>query len=131
VLVNVGKEQHICEGQVVTNEDGMIGRTVGVNNKTSRVLLITDPRSRLPVMGVKSGQKAIASGNGSNFLDLIYTKDNNSFIEDEVVMTSGDGEMIPYGIIIGIIKKLSNTTYIVKPFVNINEVEYVAIIDNT
>lgn len=131
VIMSVGALEGVYKGQVIVNDKGIVGKVVEVNDHTSRVLLIFDPNSRISVISVKNRERGIAIGNNSNDLELNYMSDGAILEEGEMFISSGDGELIPYGIPVGRVKKLDNNKVIIKPFVNINQLEYVVAIDNS
>lgn len=101
VLLNVGLRDGIMDGWAVMDGLGLVGRISGVAQTTSRVILLTDPGSRIPVTVQPSGQRAILSGD--NLLDPLLT-----FLETPElvrpgnrVVSSGDGGVFPADILIG------------------------------
>ena len=62
VLLNVGARDGIIDGWATMDGLGLVGRISGVGEKTSRVILLTDSNSRVPVVVQPSGQRAILSG---------------------------------------------------------------------
>jgi len=131
IIISVGADDGAYKGQVIINDKGIVGRVIEVNRKTSRILLITDPNSRISVISEKTRERGIVIGNTSNYLDLKYVRDSAALEEGEVILSSGDGELVPYGIAVGVVKKEGNNKYTVKPFVNIDEIEYVSVIDSS
>ena len=125
VVISAGKNQGAFKGQIIVNEKGLVGRIIEVNPNSSRILLITDPSSRISFISAINRERGIIVGNSSSFLDVLYTRDGVNFSENEMVVSSGDSETIPYGIPIGLIEKNKNNQYSVKPFVQIEELEYV------
>ena len=129
VIINGGKNMHIRKGDAALTSKGLIGSVIDVHDKYSRVLLITDINSKIPVRIGKNNKKAIVSGNNTPKIDLLYLKENMSFEDGELVYTSGDGGHFNPGIPIGVIKKENNTIYI-EPLNNLSEVQYINIFIN-
>ena len=100
-----------------------------VYDNYSRVLLISDINSKIPVRVGKNNKKAIISGNNTTKIDLLYLKENMSFESGDLVYTSGDGGYFNPGIPIGVIKKENNTIYI-NPFNDLSEIQYINIFLN-
>ncbi len=65
VLLNIGERDGIVDGWAATDGLGLVGRISGVGRSTSRVILLTDANSRIPVMIQPSGQRAILSGDNT------------------------------------------------------------------
>lgn len=65
VLLNVGAQDGIVEGWATMDGLGLVGRISGVGSRTSRVLLLTDPSSRLPVTVQPTGERALLTGDNT------------------------------------------------------------------
>ncbi len=102
VIINKGSNAGIKLGMPVLNEGYLAGRIVEVNFVSSRILLLNDLNSRIPVVVSPSGTQAILSGVGKREPNLEYLPDNFMLGEKEsIVFTSGkDGVLFP-GIAIG------------------------------
>ncbi|WP_300375972.1 rod shape-determining protein MreC [Henriciella sp.] len=101
ILVNAGALQGVEEGAYAENEGGLVGRVVQLGERSSRVLLVTDFNSRVPVVGEASGMRAIVYGDRDDLGTLTDMPEKGSFIEGERVLTSGDGGVFPRGIVVG------------------------------
>ncbi|WP_411956934.1 rod shape-determining protein MreC [Paracoccus homiensis] len=101
VLLNVGTQDGIVDGWATMDGLGLVGRISGVGQRTSRVVLLTDPSSRIPVTVQPSGQRALLTGDNSGlpFLDFIESPDNVR--PGDRVVTSGDGGVFPAGLLAG------------------------------
>ena len=73
----------------VMHGNNFIGRIVDVNFFSSRVLLISDLNSKIPVLIEPQGYQAIMSGNGSDTPSLDYLPDNHKIKDGDKVYTSG------------------------------------------
>ena len=100
-LVNVGSEMKVEVGNPVLNENGLVGRVVGVAEGVSRVLLLTDVSSRTPVLIDRTNSRAILMGDGGPNPRLDYLRGQEPVKENDPVLTSGDGGVLPRGIPIG------------------------------
>lgn len=111
ILLNKGNVHGIEIGQPVIDAYGLVGLVTGVNQYTSRVLLITDPSFAVPVQSVRSGERAIAVGSGSGGeLRLNYVPRTADFIEGDVLVTSGLGGRYPAGYPVGTITSIQHDT---------------------
>ena len=129
IIINAGKNMDIQKGDAALTSKGLIGSIVDVYEKYSRVLLITDINSKIPVRVGKNNKKAIISGNNTNRIDLLYLKENITFEDGDLAYTSGDGGYFNPGIPIGSIKKENNSIYI-EPLNDLYEVQYINIFIN-
>tara|TARA_Y100000052_G_scaffold27554_1_gene36236 strand:- start:18642 stop:19538 length:897 start_codon:yes stop_codon:yes gene_type:complete len=101
-LANAGDLQGVEEGFVAVNTQGVIGRVIRVGQRSSRILLVNDFNSRVPVMGEISGVRAIlAGGRGDQYGALVDNPEQADFISGETLVTSGEGNAFPRGIRIG------------------------------
>ena len=112
VVLNKGSKNNIKLGMAVLDGEYLIGKVVEVNFFTSRVLLISDINSKIPVSISPNDVQAILSGDGKQNATLQYTqvtdlKNNN---EDMIVTTSGAGGLFKSGILIGKINFTENST---------------------
>ena len=107
VILNIGSKNNIKEGDLVLGiNKNVIGRVVNVSDTKAKVLLLSDVNSNIPARTVDTGEKFILSGTNSNFLEIShYNSKNPEIIDGDLVLTSGDSDIIPDGIPIGKIKK--------------------------
>jgi rod shape-determining protein MreC len=101
VLLNVGAHDGIRDGWATMDGIGLVGRISGVGDRTARVILLTDSNSRVPVEVQPSGQKAILSGDNSMQPPLDFVEHPDELQPGDRVVTSGDGEVFPAGLLIG------------------------------
>ena len=101
VLLNVGARDGIRDGWATMDGIGLVGRISGVGERSSRVILLTDSNSRVPVTVQPSGQHAILSGDNSVWPPLDFLEDADAVEPGDRVVTSGDGEVFPAGLLVG------------------------------
>lgn len=116
LIVNAGAAQGVQKGAVAMTEKGILGRVVAVGRETSRVMLITDYLSRLPVSVGKGGFKCILAGDNSSELKLTALPENAEIQIGDIVMTAGTAGVYPAGIGVGVVVRLEDREIIVKPF---------------
>ena len=129
VIINAGNNMLIQKGDAAITAKGLIGSVIEVYDKYSRLLLITDINSKVPVRIGNDNLKAIIGGNNTDKIDLLYLKDNVRVKEEDLVYTSGDGGYFNSGVPIGIIKKEENKIY-VEPFNDLDQMQYLNIYIN-
>jgi len=136
VVLNKGSKNNIKLGMAVLDGEYLIGKVVEVNFFTSRVLLISDINSKIPVSISPNDVQAIMSGDGKQNATLQYTqgtdlKNNN---EDMMVTTSGAGGLFKSGILIGRINftEISTTNNLkVNIYKDFSQLKYVKVISFT
>ncbi len=72
LIVTAGKTDGVREGMAAMTGEGLIGRVVEAGEWSSRILLITDLNSRIPVVITGSGDHAIPGGDNAPRLKLLY-----------------------------------------------------------
>ena len=105
ILVNAGSEQGVLKGQAVVDDRGLLGRIVGTGRKSSRVLLLSDLNSRIPVIVEGANLKAILAGDNSDRPTLEYLPPGSRLVAGARVLTTADGGALPPGIVVGVVVK--------------------------
>ena len=80
---------------------GLVGRISGVGQETSRVLLLTDTSSRIPVTIQGSGQSAVLSGDNTLNPPIEFLENPDLVRPGDRVVTSGDGGVFPADLLVG------------------------------
>ena len=101
VIVNRGSKDNVILGMAVLDEKFLVGKVVEVNYSTSRVLLLSDLNSKIPVSIEPNGVQSILSGSGFSFGEIQYIKENYELKNDSEIFTSGSGGIFRSGIPIG------------------------------
>lgn len=127
-LIAAGQRQGLEKNQAVIVHEGVVGRLEKVGRQVSRVLLLNDSSSRIPVMTETSEQKAILAGDGSFLPTLVYVADVRKIQQGEKVVTSGLGGIFPAGLPVGIVDEITNGKIRVRPYVPFRELEWVQIL---
>lgn len=101
VLLNVGARDGIQDGWATMDGLGLVGRISGVGQSTSRVILLTDANSRIPVTIQPSGQRALLTGDNSAAPPIEFLENPDVVRPGDRVVSSGDGGMFPAGLLVG------------------------------
>jgi rod shape-determining protein MreC len=104
-LANAGTEKRVRPGHPVMSEHGLVGRVAGVTRGASRVLLLTDPASRTPVLIDRTNARAILTGDGGPNPRLDFLRGSQPAREGDPILTSGDGGVFPRGLPVGVAVK--------------------------
>lgn len=129
LLINAGARQFIRRGQAVIWQGGLIGRIVEVGERTSRVLLMTDINSRIPVVVESTGDRAIVRGDNSSRPVLQFLPDNSPISPGDRIVTSGHGGVYPPGLAVGTVAQASESVISVQPFVSISHLNQAVVLD--
>ena len=127
LIINIGSNKNIKNGMAVLDGKNFIGRIVDVNFFSSRVLLVSDLNSKIPVITQPSTHHAILSGRGKSEPSLEYLPENHKIQDGNKVYTSGKEGIFSPGIPIGKVKAEKNSLKVLLfsdlsqiTFVNIN-----------
>lgn len=102
VVLDKGSSDNVFIGQPVLDANGVVGKIIQVGPLTSRVLLINDPHSGIPVQIARNGVRAIAVGDSfSGKLRLVNLPLTTDIKTNDVLLTSGLGEHYPEGYPVG------------------------------
>jgi len=112
IIINKGSKDNLKIGTNVYDQFYLVGRVIEVNYKTSRVLLLTDLNSNVPVTIAPQNIQAIITGKGNNSGQIKYIKDglSDEFTDQSIAYTSGTGAIFKSGIPIGKLKKMGDQT---------------------
>jgi rod shape-determining protein MreC len=107
VILDKGQRDGLYLGQPVLDAYGILGQIIQIGPLTSRVLLITDLRSAIPVQDTRSGVRGLLIGNGK-LSDLLLTNIPNTadVREGDILVSSGLGGRYPAGYPVGTIKTI-------------------------
>ena len=130
IIINKGSKDNIKIGTNIYDQAYLVGRVIEVNYKTSRVLLLSDLNSNVPVTIAPQNVQAIITGSGDNNAQIKYVKEGlkEELTEKSIVYTSGTGAIFKSGIPIGkikLIKKDSKIDYNVEFYSDFSQLKYV------
>ena len=98
VVIDKGQIDGVYVGQPVANEKGIVGQVTFVSAHNSRVLLLTDSQSAIPVQVIRNDIRVIASGNSKiDRINLDHIPISLDIQEDDLLVTSGLGGVYPEG----------------------------------
>ena len=135
IIINKGSQNNIKLGMIALNNDYLVGKVVQVNYLTSRVLLISDINSKIPVSLQPGDIQAIMSGKNKSQGSIQYSQGldlNSNNLDELIVTTSGAGEVFVSGIPIGKINNKKDNSEKVSKEVNFyndfSQLKYVKIV---
>jgi len=128
VLLNVGSRDGIRDGWATMDGIGLVGRIAGVGERTSRVILLNDSNSRIPVTVQPSGQKALLSGDNTPAPPLEFLENPDLVRPGDQVVTSGDGGMFPAGLLVGQVAQGSDRRLRVRMAADYERLEFLRVL---
>jgi rod shape-determining protein MreC len=129
LIVTAGKTDGVREGMAVMTGDGLIGRVVEAGDWSSRVLLISDLNSRIPVAVAETGDRAILSGDNSAQPKLLFMPRDAAPAPGAHIVTSGHGGIFPPNLPVGILQETARGVFSVTPSADLGRVTYVRLVD--
>ncbi len=103
IIINKGSKEKIKIGTNIYDRSYLVGRVIEVNYTNSRVLLLTDLNSNIPVSITPGNVQAIVVGNGDKKGEIRYIKNDlvNKINDKGIAYTSGTGSIFKSGIPVG------------------------------
>ena len=110
IIINKGSKDDLKIGTNIYDQSYLVGRVIEVNYKTSRVLLLSDLNSNVPVSIAPQNIQAIITGDGYKNSHIKYIKEgiSDNFTDQSIVYTSGTGAIFKSGVPIGKVKILDD-----------------------
>jgi len=129
VIITAGSVDGVQKGHAVVTGSGLVGRVSQSGTRSSRVLLINDINSKIPVRVGKAGHRAILAGNNTSRPSIIYLGLKSPVALGDRVVTSGDAGAFPPGLPIGTIVLADEKNVFVEPFASQDRLQYVKVLD--
>ena len=101
IIINKGSKQGLYLGMIAMDGEYLVGKVVEVNYLSSRVLLLSDLNSKIPVTLEPDGLLSILSGTGEDHGVIQYTKKYKEIQSQSIIYTSGTSGLFKAGIPIG------------------------------
>lgn len=127
VMLNKGSVDGVFPGQAIVDAHGVMGQVIKVTLVASKVMLITDTSSRVPIQSNRTAYRAIAAGTGnSDQLELLHVPKTADFKEGDLLTSSGLGQRYPAGYPFGTVKSVKHepgqlfATIFVQPVAEMN-----------
>ncbi len=135
VVIDKGRIDGVYEGQPVINENGIVGQVTFVGAHNSRIMLLTDSNSAIPVQVIRNDIRVIASGNGSiDEIQLEHIPTSTDIQKDDLLVTSGLGGIYPEGYPVAHVKSVQRdnrrefASIIAEPVVDFDRLRYLLLI---
>ncbi len=131
MIVNAGRKRNVEIGQAVVDDKGLVGRVVNAGGRASRVLLLTDVQSRVPVYVEGADIEGILVGKTRVKPTISFTESSEP-IEvkpGQRVLTSGAGGVMPRGLPVGVVEGMARDDIVVDLYANYARTRMVRIIN--
>ena len=128
IIINKGSKDGLKIGTNIFDKNYLIGRVIETNFKTSRVLLLSDLNSNVPISISPGDVQAIVVGDGTESGKIKYIKDN--LIEDiqdqSIAYTSGTGGVFRSGAPVGRVS-INQDEFSINFYSNFSQLKYVLV----
>ena len=129
LFVDAGAKDGVKKYQGVIVDGYLVGQINSVGRNYSRMILLSDASSKIPVQVERTKTRAFLIGDNTNYPQLAHFENQEPVQMGDVIVTSGMGENLPAGLPIGIVGSISEDNgIIVQPFVNESTIDYIKII---
>ena len=128
VVIDAGTETGVEDGHVVLDGAGVVGRITAAGRVSSRVLLLTDLNSRIPVRFEGTRQRAVLAGDNSDRPRLAFLPGSAKIHPGDRLVTSGDGGLYPAGLPVGVVETVGPDGIRVRPWSGLETLEYVRVV---
>ena len=107
-IISAGSAEGVRTGEPVRAATGLIGRTLETGSHATRVLLLADPASRVPVTVERTGQPALATGANTPLLEIRDRVGVETPLRlGDRLVTSGDGGVFAPGVPVAVIVRVT------------------------
>lgn len=127
-LVNVGARDGVLDGSAAVDGNGVVGRVVGVGERATRLLMLTDFSSRVPVIVLPAGKRAILTGDGTPNPVLQFLESVERVKPGDQIETSGDGGVFPPNLPVGRLIATGNQRWRVSLAADYSRLEFVRLL---
>ncbi|NND50448.1 MAG: rod shape-determining protein MreC [Rhizobiales bacterium] len=127
LIINAGEFDGVSQGNAVLGTKGLVGRVISAGSNSSRVLLINDLESRIPVHVGPGRYRSILAGTNGREPTLMHLPAGAELSNGDIVLTSGEARLLPPGLTIGEVRLGENGSVSVLLGSDPDSVEFVRI----
>jgi rod shape-determining protein MreC len=124
-ILSAGSKDGVLVGQPVRSSEGLLGRVLETGRFVSRVLLVTDGASNVPVRLIRDGTPAMATGRGDGTIEIKPLEVGaNRFRRGDLFVTSGTGGIFPPNIPAAVVIRTNRDETIARPIADPARIEF-------
>jgi len=138
ILVDSGRKDGVLPDMVALSWQGVIGHTIESFPTSSRILLLSDPRSRIAAIIQRTRVRGVLKGTGSSVCSLVYVEKGTDVEVGDKVISAGTDGIFPKGLLLGKVSSIDPgsmdgifQTITVEPSAHLNNIEEVSILLTT
>lgn len=129
VLIDAGSGEGVTRGQAAITGEGLVGRVTEVGDRTSRILLLTDLNSRIPVAFDATRERAVMAGDNSDQPRLLYVSAGAPVNIGDRIVTSGNGGIFPPGLPVGVVAAIEDGVVRIDPYAELSRLDYLRVVN--
>lgn len=129
VLINKGYDDGVRDGRPVVDENGIVGRAILIGDSSSRVLLINDLNSRVPIRVERTNQNAMVVGLNDNLMSLMFYPVDADIRVGDRLFSSGHGRAYPPDVLVGTVSHMESDSILVTPAADLDRLDFVRVLD--
>jgi len=123
--LSAGSAAGVRPGQPVRAPEGLIGRVLETGRYASRILLLTDAASNVPVRLARDGTPALATGRGDGTIEIKpLTVGRNPFERGDILVTSGTGGLYPPNVPVALVTIANRDITIATPLADPSRIDF-------
>lgn len=123
-----GTSDGIRPGMTVRSPEGLVGRIYESGIFASRVLLLTDGETAVPVKVVRSGGPALATGQGDGTMEVRgLIAGGRPFIRGDLLVTSGTGGVYAPNVAVAVVTIVRGDRAIARPLADPARADFAAV----
>lgn len=126
--ISAGRNQGVLPGMPVVSPMGLVGRVVESGRVSSRILLLTDSESTVPVRRATDNLVAFAEGNSDGSLRIrLINLGINPLKKGDIFVTSGAGGLFRPGIAVAVVTEIKPDGAVARVISNPAATDYVVV----
>jgi len=106
IIIDKGGLNGLKENRPVLFTKGLVGRLIEIGRTSAKVLLITDPNSKVGVLIERNRQGGILLGRPDGRCKVVYIALDSDVAPGDKVITAGFGSVFPKDIMVGVVTRV-------------------------
>jgi len=129
VTLAAGSADGVASGQPVRAADGLVGRITEVGSHASRVVLVSDGGSAVPLRVVRTGEAALGEGRGDGAMEIHSTiVGGPGFRRGDLLVTSGVGGVYPPDLPVAVVTGTSGEIATARPLAEPAKLDFAVVL---
>lgn len=123
-----GTAEGIRPGMTVRSPEGLVGRVYESGIFASRILLLTDGETAVPVKIVRTGQAALATGQGDGTMEIrALIAGGRAFRRGDLAVTSGTGGVYSPNMPVAVVTAVNGDRAVARPLADPARADFAAV----